>query len=161
MRSTLVLLCLTAGCALAPRSTPVPASVAELAGCYALEYGAWGADHPDSRLHSPAELPTAIHLTAKPSGWREGRRGPSLGYMALALSGGTPPYNPFPVWEPVGTDSVRAGVPIQFGGFNLHLARDGTGLRGDVEAYTDVIDGSRPSSTRTSVIARRIPCPAS
>ncbi|HEX8276924.1 MAG TPA: hypothetical protein VF615_30060 [Longimicrobiaceae bacterium] len=157
MRATLVLLCLTAGCGLAPRSAPLPASVAALAGCYALEYGAWGPEIHDSGLHSATELPAAIHLTAKPSGWREGRRGPSLGYMALALSGGTRGYNPFPVWRPVGTDSVRAGVPIQFGGFNLHLARDGADLRGDVEAY----GGPGPPSMRTSVTARRIPCPAS
>lgn len=157
MRSTLLLLCLTAGCGVAARATP-ERSAAELAGCYALEYGAWGPEIANRLLPSPADLPTAIHLSAVPSGWSAGGR--SLGYAAHALSGASLDRNPFQVWSPVGTDSVWAGVPIQFEGFNLHLGRDGADLRGEVEAYTDQIDGARASSLRTPVLARRIPCPS-
>lgn len=160
MRTTLVLLCLTTGCALAPRSARVPASVAEVAGCYALEYGAWGPEIRYSGLGSPADLPAAIRLSAERSGWREGRRGRSLGYLVQALPGTQGDRNPFRVWAPVGTDSVWAGVPVQSGGFNLHVARDGPDLRGEVEAYTDHIGGPGPAEMRTSVTARRIPCPA-
>jgi hypothetical protein len=160
MRTTPVLLCLAAACGPALRSEPPSRAAAQLAGCYALEYGAWGPEIESGRLGSPADLPAAIHLSQERSGWRPGGERRRRFYDVHALPGTPADRSPFRVWMPVGSDSVWAGVPIQFGGFNLHLARDGAELRGDVEAYTDVIDGSRPSSTRTSVTARRIPCPA-
>lgn len=159
MRSTLLLLCVTAGCGVAARSTPESRRAAELAGCYALEYGAWGPEIDNGILPSPADLPTAIHLSAVPSSWSAGGR--RLGYTVHALSGAPSDKNPFRSWSPVGRDSVWAGVPIQFGGFNLKLGRDGVNLRGEVEAYTDQIDGARASSLRAPVTARRIPCPSS
>ena len=157
MRSTLLLLCVTAGCGVAARSTPESRRAAELAGCYALEYGAWGPEIDNGILPSPIDLTTAIHLSAVPSSWRTGGR--SMGYTVHALYGAPSGKNPFSLWSPVGRDSVWAGVPIQFGGFNLHLRQDGADLRGEVEAYTDQIDGARASSLRTPVLARRIPCP--
>jgi hypothetical protein len=159
MRSTLLLRGLTTGCAVAARSTPESRRAAELAGCYALEYGAWGPEITNGILPSPTDLPTAVHLSAAPSSWSARRR--SLGYTVHALSGAQSDKNPFPVWSPVGRDSLWAGVPIQFGGFNLHLAQDGANLRGEVQAYTDQIDVGRASSLRTPVLARRIPCPSS
>jgi hypothetical protein len=158
MRSTVLLLCLTTGCGAAVRSTPASKRAAELAGCYALEYGAWGPEIDNGILPTPTDLPTAIHLSRVPSSWSVGGR--RSGYTVHAISGASHDYNPFHVWTLVGTDSVRVGVPIRFGGFDLHLGRDGPNLRGEVEAYTDVIDGSRASSLRTPVLARRIPCPS-
>ncbi|MEW5927684.1 MAG: hypothetical protein AB1941_09370 [Gemmatimonadota bacterium] len=160
MRITLVLLCLTAGCAPALRSTPPSRTAAELAGCYALEYGAWGPEIRNSGLDSPADLPAAIRLSTQRSGWRPGGETRRPFYEVHALPGTSAARNPFRVWTPVGSDSVWAGVPIQFGGFNLHLVRDGADLRGEAEAYTDDLGGPGPPETRTSVAARRIPCPA-
>jgi hypothetical protein len=104
MRSTLLLLCLTAGCGVALRSTPESGRAAELAGCYALEYGAWGAEITNGILPSPTDLPTAIHLSAVPTSWSAGGR--NLGYTVHALSGAPSDKNPFRVWSPVGRDSV-------------------------------------------------------
>jgi len=160
MRLTLLLLCLTAGCGGAIRSTPAPSSVSEIAGCYSLEYGAWRPEIDNSLLPSPTELPTAIHLRAEPSAWRAGRRGRRLGYEARALPGESP-HGRLQVWTPWGSDSVWVGHPIGASGFSLHLERRGADLKGEVKASTDDLTGPGPPETRTSATARRIPCPAS
>lgn len=159
MRPSLFLLWLTAGCAFVSRSAPAPPGVAELAGCYALEYGAWGPEIHNGKLRSPSDLPAAIRLGTAPSGWMEGRRGPSVGYAVHTLSPASSRPGEFQVWDLVGKDSLWAGIPV-FGGFALHLRREGADLRGEVEAYTDDLNGPGAPETRTGVTARRIPCPA-
>jgi hypothetical protein len=168
MRSPALLLFLATGCAVASRSGPPP-DVAELAGCYALEYGTWGPEIYNGKLDSPANLPTAIRLTTEHFGWLTterygwllGRRRTSMGYTVHALSPAPTGPGKFQIWDLVGKDSVWAGIPIAFGGFALRLRREGADLRGEVEAYTDdLMAPGEASYTRTGAIARRIPCPA-
>ncbi|MET0398969.1 MAG: hypothetical protein ABW277_19410 [Longimicrobiaceae bacterium] len=160
MRPTPFVLCLAAGCAALSRSAPVPPEVAELAGCYAMEYGAWGPEIGNGQLRSPADLPTAIRLGTALSGWREGRRGPSIGYAVHTLTPASSRAGEFQAWNLVGKDSVWAGIPV-LGGFALHLRREGAELRGEVEAYTDDLNGPGASETRTTATARRISCASS
>jgi hypothetical protein len=161
MRSALILLVVTTGCGLATRSAPTTGMAAEVAGCFALEYGAWGSEITNGLLPSRVALPTQIQLDAAPDPFwsRRGQAGRPW-YIARALSGTTSDNNPFRVWKPRGVDSVFVGLPVQIEGFNLKLEREGVNLRGEVEAYTDVISATNANQLRTSVLARRIPCRA-
>ncbi len=161
MRSALILLVVTTGCGLATRSAPTTGMAAEVAGCFALEYGAWGSEITNGLLPSRVALPTQIQLDAAPDPFwsRRGQAGRPW-YIARALSGTASDNNPFRVWKPRGVDSVFVGLPVQIEGFNLKLEREGVNLRGEVEAYTDVISATNANQLRTSVLARRIPCRA-
>jgi hypothetical protein len=161
MRSILILLSVTTGCGMVARSAPTTGIAAEVAGCYALEYGAWGSEITSGLLPSPVAPPTQIQLDAAqdPFWSRPGQVGRPW-YIARALSGTSPDNDPFRVWKPRGVDSVFVGLPVQTHGFNLKLEREGVNLRGEVEAYTDVISSVKATELRTSALARRIPCRA-
>lgn len=144
---------------MAVRSTPTTRLAAEVAGCYALEYGASSSEITNGILPSPSNLPTQIRLDALPDPFwsRRGQVGRPW-HRVHALSGASSDRNPFPVWKPSSTDFVFVGAPVQFGGFNLRLGRDGVNLRGEVEAYTDEISSVNATELRTPVLARRFPC---
>ena len=160
MRSTALLLFLATGCATLSRSAPAPPEVAELAGCYALESGAWGPEIHDIIPYSAPKLAAAIRL--RTAAWRDRIDSETRLYHVDPLPAApTGPY-PFQVWSLVGRDSVWVGMPVSlFGGIELHLRREGAALRGEVEASTDHVNPPAPYSTRTTATARRVPCPAS
>ncbi len=160
MRSTPFLLCLATGCAALSRSAPVPPEVTELAGCYAMEYGAWGPEIHDIIPYSAPKLAAAIRL--RTAAWRDRiDRKRRLYHLDVLPAAPTGPY-PFQVWSLVGRDSVWVGMPVSlFGAIELHLRREDADLRGEVEASTDYVNPPAPYSTRTGATARRIPCPAS
>jgi hypothetical protein len=164
MRPTPSILCPAAGCAAQSRSAPVPPEVAELAGCYAMEYGAWGPEIDEIMPSSPPDLPAAIRLRA--AAWRDRPDPETRWYHVNALPAAPSGPYPFQVWSLVGGDSVWAGMPVSFGGFELHLRREGADLRGEVEASTDMINlpapfathrGHRPPHPLPLVVAHALP----
>lgn len=152
--AVLALCCFNATAGEAQQSEPDPARVA---GCYAVEHGAWDAELERGYHPSPSQLAALVRLDT--TRFREMRQ--DRWYTAHPVPALPPRQGGFRMWRFTAPDSVAVVEFLPFAGFHLEAAVEGDSLRGQVTAFTDMLVDGKPSEVRAPFVGRRVPCPAS
>jgi hypothetical protein len=132
-----------------------------IAGCYALDSGAWRSASVAVGDVSTLRTPSRFELSAKLlAGWDGLQSKDNLMFAARSiLSAGE--VAEFTYWQRTtpGSGSVLISKPLPMGGVELILRPAGKDLVGTVTAFTDAVPPDGKSEISRPIRARRIDCP--
>lgn len=143
--------------------SPVPIEQ-RVAGCYALQTGAWQVN-PEFGVHSLVEMPPQIQLSSVRTAWSSSSVDDSLPfYGARSLLGGGRAAYLFSYWQRSGTgsDTIRvSGDSPPFSIVDLRLGQQGADLGGEIHIRRYFPNRTEhPLVAAAPVVGRRVACPA-
>lgn len=122
----------------------VSAEPAAIAGCYALELGAW--HPPRTPGNEVLQTPPSVFALLDSFGDRAFERGQRIVRPTIGFQGGSAS------WRRISADSVRVAWTSGYVGVRLDLGVTPRGLEGTATAFTDVVTGEPwPSAPATAV----------
>ena len=134
-----------------------------MAGCYALETGAWQVN-PQYGIASTVEVPPQIQLSVSRRDWGSSGENESLPFHVARslLSGGRAAYL-FSYWQRshAGSDTIRvSGDSPPFSTVDLRLGPRGPDLTGEIHLRRHIYGrAENPLVATAPVVGRRVPCP--